>query len=106
MYQRRDVSRRKNVLGEICYVDVSEELTADANAEVKAKFNKSFHKALTTFAMVQLHLIQYCESGDKLAPKRSPMSEEDQVMTLLRILPSSYGVLITTFGAQVEKITC
>ena len=45
---------------------------------------------------VDLHLKQMKEITDKLAAIGAPISEEDQVVTLLGSLPKSYSALVTT----------
>ena len=45
---------------------------------------------------MELHLKHMKEITDKLAAIEAPISEEDQVVTLLGSLPSSYSGLVTT----------
>ena len=45
------------------------------------------------------------ELTDRLAAIGSPIAEEDQVMTLLGSLPTSFSPLVTTQGAQLDKVT-
>ena len=45
---------------------------------------------------MELHLKEMKEITDKLAAIGAPISEEDQVVTLLGSLPSSYSALVTT----------
>ena len=42
---------------------------------------------------------------DHLTAMNSPVSEEDQVMTLLASLPDSYGPLVITLGTQMTKLS-
>lgn len=49
-------------------------------------------------ASVQDHIKKMREITDKLAVMNSPIIEEDQVMTLLGSLPSSYDSLVATLG--------
>jgi len=44
---------------------------------------------------VELHLKHMKELADKLAAIGAPISEEDQVVTLLGSLPQSYSTLVT-----------
>ena len=53
---------------------------------------------------VDLHLKQMKEITDKLAAIGAPISEEDQVVTLLGSLPKSYSALVTTLECS-EGVT-
>ena len=64
-----------------------------------------FRMEMEDGSSVDSHLRAMKEITDRLAAIGSPISEEDQVMTLLGSLPSSYAALVTTLGAQVDKIT-
>ena len=44
------------------------------------------------------------EVNDKLASIGAPISEEDQVVTLLGSLPPSYSTLVTALEARVEDV--
>ena len=45
------------------------------------------------------------EITDKLAAIGAPISEEDQVVTLLGSLPPSYSTLVTALEARVDDVT-
>ena len=53
---------------------------------------------------VDEHLKQMKEITDKLASIGSPISEEDQVVTLLGSLPPSYSTLVTALEARADDI--
>ena len=50
--------------------------------------------------LIEDHLKQMKELTDKLAAVGAPISEEDQVVTLLRSLPTSYSSLVTALEAR------
>ena len=54
---------------------------------------------------VEQHVRQMKDLTDRLAAMGSPIPEQDQVMTLLASLPSSYSALVTTLGVQAEQLT-
>ncbi len=54
---------------------------------------------------VRDHLREMREITEKLAAMQSPINDEDQVMTLLGSLPSSYDPLVATLGAQMNVLT-
>ena len=54
---------------------------------------------------IEKHLKYMKELTDKLAAIGAPISEEDQVVTLLGSLPSSYGTLVTALEARVDDVT-
>ena len=54
---------------------------------------------------VEDHLKKMKELTDKLAAVGSPISEEDQVVTLLGSLPSSYSALVTALEARSDDIS-
>ena len=64
-----------------------------------------FRMEMTEGTMVEKHLREMKELTDRLAAIGSPIAEEDQVMTLLGSLPSSFSPLVTTLGAQLDKVT-
>ena len=49
--------------------------------------------------LIEDHLKQMKELTDKLAAVGAPISEEDQVVTLLGSLPTSYSALVTALEA-------
>ena len=66
---------------------------------------KYFRMEMEEGADVETHLRNMKEVTERLAAMGSPVAEEDQVMTLLGSLPPSYGPLVTTLGAQLDKVT-
>ena len=53
---------------------------------------------------METHLREMKEITDRLASMGSPFAEDDQVMTLLGSLPSSYGSLVMTLGVQIADL--
>ena len=53
---------------------------------------------------MEVHLKHVKEITDRLAAIGSPISEEDQVVTLLGSLPPSYSTLVTALEARVDDI--
>ncbi len=53
---------------------------------------------------MQDHLKYMKELTDQLAAIQAPISEEDQVVTLLGSLPPSYATLVTALEARVDAI--
>ena len=53
---------------------------------------------------MEAHLKQMKEITDKLASIGAPISEEDQMVTLLGSLPPSYSTLVTALEARVDDI--
>jgi len=56
-------------------------------------------------ASIEQHIRYIKELTDKLAAVNSSISEEDQVVTLLRSLPSSYSTLVTALEARFKDLT-
>ena len=54
---------------------------------------------------VESHLKTMKELTDKLAAMDAPISEEDQVVTLLRSIPPSYSTLVTALEARVDDLS-
>ena len=54
---------------------------------------------------VEAHLKSMKELTDKLAAIGAPISEEDQVVTLLESLPQSYSTLVTALKARVDDVS-
>ena len=54
---------------------------------------------------VETHLKAMKELTDRLAAIGAPVSEEDQVATLLGSLPSPYATLVTALETQLENLT-
>ena len=50
---------------------------------------------------MEQHLKEMKETSDRLAAIGAPISEEDQVVTLLGSLPSSYSALVTTLECRL-----
>ena len=53
---------------------------------------------------METHLKEMKEITDKLASIGAPISEEDQVVTLLGSLPPAYSTLVTALEARVDDI--
>ena len=51
---------------------------------------------------IETHLKHMKEITDKLASIGAPISEEDQVVTLLGSLPPSYSTLVTALEARTD----
>ena len=94
----------------------TEELPEDAG---EATFCKKSQKALSTIVMANstphIYLVTSCEKASLYLKKqyfRKQMSkgigvlisEEDQVVTLLGSLPSSYSTLVTALEARVDEL--
>ena len=54
---------------------------------------------------VEMHLKEMKELTDKLSSIGAPISEEDQVVTLLGSLPSSFSSIVTALEARVDGLT-
>ena len=54
---------------------------------------------------IEAHLKKMKELTDKLAAIGAPISEEDQVVTLLGSLPSDYSTLVTALEARADDLT-
>ena len=71
----------------------------------KLQLRKQYFKCeMQEGASVQEHIKEMREMTEKLAVMQSPISKEDQVMTLLGSLPDSYDSLVATLGAQADKM--
>ena len=55
-------------------------------------------------ASIEEHLKHMKELVDRLAAIGAPISEEDQVVTLLGSLPRSYSTLVTALEARVGDV--
>ena len=53
---------------------------------------------------VEAHLKQMKEITDRLAAIGAPISEEDQVVTLLGSLPPSYSNLVTASESRIDSV--
>ena len=53
---------------------------------------------------MESHLKHMKEITDRLAAIGSPITEEDQVVTLLGSLPSSYATLVTVLKACIDNV--
>ena len=53
---------------------------------------------------MEQHLKEMKETSDRLAAIGAPISEEDQVVTLLGSLPSSYSALVTTLECRIDDV--
>ena len=65
---------------------------------------KYFRKEMKEGTPMEVHLKEMKEITDKLASIGAPISEEDQVVTLLGSLLSSYSTLVTALEAHVDDI--
>ena len=54
---------------------------------------------------IEKHLKDMKDITNKLAAIKAPISEEDQVVTLLGSLPDSYSTLVTALEARVDNLT-
>ena len=63
-----------------------------------------FRSEMKEGTSIQSHLKYMKKLTDKLAAIGAPISEEDQVVTLLGSLPSSYSMVVTALEAQVDDI--
>ena len=63
-----------------------------------------FRKEMKEATSMQAHLKEMKELTDKLASIGAPISEEDQVVTLLGSLPPSYSTLVTALEAQADEV--
>ena len=63
-----------------------------------------FRKEMKENTPMESHLKEMKEITDRLASIGAPISEEDQVVTLLGSLPLSYSTLVTALEAQVDDI--
>ena len=54
---------------------------------------------------MELHLKETKELTDKLSSVGAPISHEDQVVTLLGSLPSSYSTLVMALEARIDDIS-
>ena len=52
---------------------------------------------------IECHLKQMKELSDQLAAIGAPITEEDQVVTLLGNLPRSFSTLVTALEARVDE---
>ena len=53
---------------------------------------------------IEVHLKDMKEITDKLATIGAPISEQDQLVTVLGNLPHSYATLVTALEAQVDDV--
>ena len=64
-----------------------------------------FRTVMKDSTAVEQHIKHMKELMDKLAAINAPISEEDQVVTLLGSLPSSYDNVVTALEARVDDLT-
>ena len=64
-----------------------------------------FRKEMSEGNSIDMHLKEMKELTDKLSSIGAPISEEDQVVTLLGSLPSSFSILVTALEARVDDLT-
>ena len=53
---------------------------------------------------MEAHLKQMKEITDRLAAIGAPISEEDQVVTLLGSVPPSYSTLVTALESRIDGV--
>ena len=53
---------------------------------------------------IDMHLKEMKELTDKLSSIGAPISEEDQVVTLLGSLPSSFSTIVIALEARVDNL--
>jgi hypothetical protein len=63
------------------------------------------HMEMKEGTSVEAHLKSMKELTDKLAAIGAPISEEDQVVTLLGSVPHSYSTLVTGLEAHVDNVS-
>ena len=63
-----------------------------------------FRKKMKEGTPMDVHLKEMKEIADKLTSIGAPIAEEDQVVTLLGSLPSTYYTLVTALEARVDEI--
>ncbi|CAI8045672.1 Retrovirus-related Pol polyprotein from transposon TNT 1-94 [Geodia barretti] len=63
------------------------------------------HMEMKEGTSVEVHLKSMKELTDKLAANGAPISEEDQVVTLLGSVPHSYSTLVTGLEAHVDNVS-
>ena len=151
-FQMRHLLLAKGLWG---YVDGTEQLPGNANAQTRTEFQKKSQRAFSTIVMAidtpQLYLVtsydqpkdawdalrnhferetlanklflkkkyfraqmkegtsiahlkDMKENTDKLAAIGAPISEEDQVVTLLGSLPCSYATFVTALETRVDDV--
>ena len=66
---------------------------------------KYFRSQMKDGTPMEKHLKDMKELTDKLAAIGAPISEEDQVVTLLGSLPPSYATLVTALEARVDDVS-
>ena len=66
---------------------------------------KYFRTVMSENASIESHLRDMKEITNKLAAIKAPVSEEDQVVTLLGSLPESYDRLVTALEAHGDRLT-
>ena len=66
--------------------------------------NHDGHGMSIDILSIEKHLKHMKELADKLAAIGTPISEEDQVVTLLGSLPPNYATLVTALEARVDDV--
>ena len=64
-----------------------------------------FRKEMSEGNSIDMHLKEMKELTDKLSSIGAPISEEDQVVTLLGSLPPSFSAVVTALEARVDDLT-
>ena len=71
----------------------------------KLMLKEYFRMEMKENITIKAHLKKMKELTDKLAAIGAPISEEDQVVTLLGSLPSDYSTLVTALEARADDLT-
>lgn len=85
--------------------------TLKAHYKPKTIANKLFLKRsyfrceMSEGTNIESHLKNMKELTDKLAAINAPISEEDQIVTLLGSLPPSYQTIVTALEARIDDLT-
>ena len=64
-----------------------------------------FRTVMKEGTLIEQHIKYMKELTDKLGAIKAPISEEDQVVTLLGSLPESYSTLVTALEARVDDLS-
>ena len=64
-----------------------------------------FQKEMREGNSIDMHLKEMKELADKLSSIGAPISKEDQVVTLLGSLPSSFSTVVTALETHVDDLT-
>ena len=64
-----------------------------------------FRREMNKGSSVDMHLKEMKELTDQLSSIGAPISEEDQVITLLGSLPPSFSTVVTALEARADDLT-